>query len=207
MTPSVRVLVVDDDALMRDIVRRVLVQAGIAVETYSCASGLLEQADLHTPAVLLLDVNMPAMSGLELQVKLRQRGIVLPVVFLTGASTVAMAVMAMRDGAVDFIEKPFDGAELVARVRLAYARHVQRIAVQDPVSGPEYRLRQASLTPREREVMDLMITGRTSKTIARELGGSFRTIEIHRGRVMNKMDAATLSDLVRMSLAAGAVRD
>lgn len=204
MSQPRRVLVVDDDAMMRDLLQRVLVKAGIMVQTYGSGNELLERADLHTPAVLLLDVKMPAMSGLDLQALLRQRGTVLPIVFLTGASTVTMAVTAMRDGAVDFIEKPFDSAELVARLERAYARHAERIVPQHPVAGPEHRLRLASLTPREREVMELMVSGRSSKAMARELGGSFRTIEIHRGRVMSKMEAASLADLVRMTLVSDA---
>jgi FixJ family two-component response regulator len=208
MNPPARVLVVDDDMLMRDVLQRLLANAGMSVETYASGSELLELADLRAPAVLLLDVKMPAMSGLELHARLRERGTALPIVFLTGASNVAMAVSAMRHGAVDFIEKPFDSAELVARIAYAYTRHLERIGPHGPVmeAAAEHRVRLASLTPREREVLDLMVTGRSSKTMARELGGSFRTIEIHRGRVMSKMAVASLAALVRMTLEAGARR-
>lgn len=201
MKPPASVLVVDDDVFMRDILQRLLVNAGISVSTYASGCELLEQADLVEPAVLLLDVKMPAMSGLELQALLRDRGVVLPIVFLTGASNVAMAVTAMRNGAVDFIEKPFDAAALVARVGEIYDRHVEPHPAEI-VSATEHGLRLASLTPREREVLNLMVTGRTSKMIARELGGSFRTVEIHRGRVMVKMAVASLADLVRITMRA-----
>lgn len=201
-----RVLVVDDDTLIRDILRRLLGRAGMCVQAYASGCELLASADLDTPAVLLLDVNMPSMSGLQLQTLLRERGNVLPIMFLTGASNVAMAVTAMRDGAVDFIEKPFDAVELVARVLDAYTRYAQHTIADDPMVAHAHQLRLASLTPRERVVLDLMVTGRTSKAMARELGGSFRTIEIHRGRVMSKMAAASLADLVRLSIVSSGTR-
>ncbi len=204
MKTVVRVLVVDDDLFMRDILQRTLVKAGMVVHTYLSGSELLEDADLITPGVLLLDVKMPAMSGLELQALLRERGVALPIVFLTGASNVAMAVTAMRNGAVDFLEKPFEPAELVARVGQAYSRLCEPVARRERVFGPEHQQRLASLTPRERDVLELMVTGRTSKMIARALGGSFRTIEIHRGRVMKKMAVTSLADLVRLTIEADA---
>ena len=207
LTGRARVLVVDDDTFLRDMLGRLLLQAGMAVQTYASAAAFLEGADLRTPAVLLLDVRMPTMSGLQLHDLLRARGNTLPVVFLTGACGVAMAVAAMRDGAVDFIEKPFDGAELIARVQDAFRVHVLRLgagagAQQARQDRQHARERLAHLTPREHEVLDLMVTGRTSKAIARELGCSFRTIEIHRGRVMSKMAVASLADLVRLTIVA-----
>ena len=192
------VLVVDDDNLMRAALRRVFVAANIPVETFSSGDELLTGGDLRPPAVLLLDVMMPGMTGIELQGKLRQRGVELPVIFLTGFADIPMAVAAMRDGAVDFLEKPFDNAELVARVRKALARYTDPAGQPARPSRADYERRLATLTPREREVTDLMIAGKTSKEIARELGGSFRTIEIHRARIMRKMSAANLADLVRM---------
>ncbi len=197
-----RVLVVDDDAFMRDVLMRLLSKAGLVVQTYASGRELLDGADLQTPAVLLLDVKMPAMSGLELHALLRARETRLPIVFLTGASSVGMAVTAMRDGAADFIEKPFDAADLLARVVRVHAMHLERIEPAAPAFAPEHRARLAGLTPRERVVLGQMVTGRSSKAMARELGGSFRTIEIHRGRVMSKMAAANLADLVRMCILA-----
>lgn len=195
-----RVLVVDDDLFMRDLLTRMFVNAGVLVEAYASASELLSAADLRSPGVLLLDMKMPILTGLELQRLLREEGVTLPVIFLTGASSVPLAVAAMRNGAVDFIEKPFDAAALVARVNQTYARHVRPGLPDEQFLAPETQLRLAILTSRERDVLGLMVTGQTSKEIARELGGSFRTIEIHRGRIMKKMAAASLADLVRMTL-------
>jgi len=196
----VRVLVVDDDVFMRDLLQRTLAKAGMKVQTYLSGSELLENADLETPGVLLLDMKMPAISGLELQALLRERGVVLPIIFLTGASNIAMAVTAMRNGAVDFLEKPFDAVELVRRVEHAQSLLLAPVVQRERVFGPEAQQRLASLTPRERKVLDLMVTGRTSKMIARELGGSFRTIEIHRSRVMSKMAVTSLANLVRLTI-------
>jgi FixJ family two-component response regulator len=191
------VLVVDDDRFMRDLLRDVFLDAGIPVQTFESAQELLAQADLQSPCVLLLDVRMPGMSGPELHAVLRERGIAAPVVFLTAAADVHSAVAAMRNGAADFIEKPFQHAALVTRVRqLLACDNAPDAAVRDAAVA----VRVNSLTPREREVLDLMVTGATSKVMARELGGSFRTIETHRGRVMAKMAANSLADLVRMNI-------
>jgi FixJ family two-component response regulator len=193
------VLVVDDDGFMRDLLQRCFADAGMPVRTYASADELLATADLSLPCVLLLDVRMPGMSGPDLQVLLRERGIDIPIIFLTGSSGIPVAVAAMRNGAVDFIEKPFENAALVDRVRQTFLRFE---SPPTDASNPGYALRLASLTPREREVLDAMLTGRTSKQIARELGGSFRTIETHRARVMIKMAASSLAELVRQSIEA-----
>jgi two-component system response regulator FixJ len=197
-----RVLVVDDDTFMRAALRRVFINAGILVETFASAQDLLSYADLCSPGVLLLDVKMPGMSGLELQTVLRERGVVLPVIFLTGSGAIPMAVEAMRNGAVDFLEKPFDNGMLVDRVRWCFDRCATSAAQIASIAHPDHARRVGTLTPREREVYERMTTGKTSKIIARELGCSFRTVEIHRTRVMSKMAASNLADLVRMSLTA-----
>jgi two-component system response regulator FixJ len=158
---------------------------------------MLDTCDFDRHAVLLLDVMMPGMTGLELQRALHERGVNLPVIFLTGSGDIPMAVEAMHDGALDFLEKPFDNAQLVERVRRAFASPAQGHAAN---FDPDYARRKASLTPREREVMQEVITGKTNKVVARDLGASYRTIEIHRARVMSKMQASTLADLVRMAL-------
>ena len=196
---SPRVLVVDDDAFMRAILRRVFMDADLQVETFESARDLLDNADFQAPAVLLLDVVMPGISGIQLQTLLRERGVALPIVFLTGSSDVPMAVAAMRNGAVDFIEKPFDKRVLVERVRQSLVAASAPGAAQARRADPNHAARLNTLTGREREVHDLMITGRTSKMIARDLGGSFRTIEIHRSRVMTKMETTSLAELVRMN--------
>ncbi|APW40878.1 hypothetical protein RD110_22250 [Rhodoferax koreense] len=204
MGAAPRVLVVDDDAVMRLVLHRVLSNAGFHVEMFDSASALFGDADLSRPAVLLLDVRMPAVSGLELQSMLNLRGIELPVVFLSGTSDIPVAVAALRAGAVDFLEKPFVAAELVQRVEMAFGTGAAGLPSPPDAGGPpdDHPQRLETLTPREREVHDLMVTGMTSKLMAIELGCSFRTIEIHRTRVMTKMAAAHLADLVRMNYGA-----
>ncbi|MEO8523919.1 MAG: response regulator [Caldimonas sp.] len=194
------VLVVDDDAFMRTLLHGVFGEAGLPVETFESARDLLDNASLAPPALLLLDVNMPGLTGIELQHLLHERGVVLPVMFLTGSSGVAEAVEAMRNGAVDFLEKPFDQAVLVKRVRRSLATGTRpTTATASQRADPNIATRLRTLTVRERAIHDWMILGKTSKEIARTLGGSSRTIETHRSRVMTKMAATTLSDLVRMS--------
>ena len=192
------VIVVDDDPNMRSALRRVFVAARFRVETFASGRELLDTCDLGRRAVLLLDVMMPGMNGLDLQKTLRERGVNLPVIFLSGSGDIPMAVEAMHNGAVDFLEKPFDNAQLVDRIHLAFLR--KEMPSPETYTDPEYARRKATLTPREREVFDEVITGRTNKVIARDLGASYRTIEIHRARVMSKMCAKTLADLVRMAL-------
>lgn len=206
--PAVRisVLVVDDDGFMRDLLHRVLAGADMQVESYASAAELLDAGDLASATVLLLDVSMPGVSGLDLQNLLRQRGVDLPVVFISGVADLGMAVTAMRNGAADFIEKPFEGTSLVERVHRAVARHSDRAMRSERLVDPLVPARFETLTPREREVFDLLVTGMSSKVIARELGGSYRTIEIHRAHVMRKMAARHLSELVRMSIESMAPR-
>jgi len=195
------VLAVDDDGFMRVLLERAFTAAGIQVETFASASELLASEHLLAPAVVLLDIQMPGMSGLELQRVLRERGVLLPVMFLAGSADIAVAVTAMRAGAVDFVEKPFVATDLVARVRDAFAQYEPARATPTDDVHAEHVRRLATLTTREREVYDRMVVGETSKEIARELGGSYRTVEIHRARVMAKMAAVHLAELVRMSLA------
>ncbi|MBE0546697.1 MAG: response regulator transcription factor [Rubrivivax sp.] len=191
---------------MRDLLHRVLTGAGMQVASCASAAELLGAGELASATVLLLDVKMPGMSGLDLQDLLRRRGIELPVVFISGTADLAMAVTAMRNGAADFIEKPFQGALLIESVRRAVDRHADRMATSQRVPDPVVLARFETLTPREREVFELLVTGMTSKLIARELGGSFRTIEIHRAQVMRKMAARHLPELVRMSIESMAPR-
>jgi FixJ family two-component response regulator len=184
--------------------RRVFAAAHISVRTFSSGDALLSAGDLGAAGVLVLDVKMPGMSGLELQRRLRQRGDRLPIVFLSGSGDIPIAVEAMRDGAADFVEKPFDNAQLVERVRNASRAGVS--AGGQERDATRYAEHRATLTPREREVLDEMITGKTSKQIGRILGVSHRTIEIHRAHVMDKMAVATLANLVRMALLADPLR-
>lgn len=195
------VFVVDDDASMRSALGRLLTFAHLAVELYASGAEFLENARLDRPGCILLDVSMPRMSGIEVQAYLNRHEVTLPVIFLTGSADVPVAVTAMREGALDFIEKPFDNDHLLDRVRLAIEHHSRRQGDAEERKIALERLRQ--LTPREREVLELVVTGRTNKEIARALGASHRTIEIHRVHLMEKMMAPTLADLVRMRLRIG----
>jgi FixJ family two-component response regulator len=206
LADAIKVLAVDDDGFMRDLLHRVLTAAGMQVTSYGSAAELFGAGDLASASVLLLDVKMPGVSGLDLQELLRLRGIDLPVVFISGAADLAMAVTAMRNGAADFIEKPFERAALVERVRRAVANRANRVVASERPADPMVLARFATLTPREREVFELLVTGMSSKLIALELGGSFRTIEIHRAQVMRKMAARHLPELVRMSIESMAPR-
>jgi two-component system, LuxR family, response regulator FixJ len=195
---SPTIFVVDDDPGMRAALQRLFRGSGLDVETYASAQELLDTCDLARPGLLLLDVMMPAMTGLELQAVLLERGVDVPIVFLTGSHSVPMAVDAMRRGAVDFLEKPFENDTLIERVRQALQRDADKPASR--VSRIEYEHRRGLLTAREREVMQHVVAGEANKVIARALGASHRTIEIHRMRVMDKMQAKSLADLVGMAL-------
>jgi RNA polymerase sigma factor (sigma-70 family) len=193
------VFVVDDDAGMRAALRRLFVSSGVPVEVYASAADLLGRCDLARPGVLILDVMMPGMSGLDLHRELLARGVTIPVMFLTASHSVPMAVAAIQSGAVDFLEKPFENADLLARAARAMQVAARQRAAQ--VDRHEFDERLSQLTPREREVMKHVVAGETNKAIARALGASHRTIDIHRSRVMEKMQAASLADLVRMTVA------
>lgn len=206
MPEALIALVVDDDPVTRLLLSSVLNAAGIGVKSFDSAAELLDEGSLETAGVLLLDLRMPGMSGLELHQLLLQRDVDLPVLFISGEADLATAVTAMRNGAADFIEKPFQGPLLIESVRRAVARHAERVATSNRQADPLILARFETLTQREREVFDLLVTGISSKLIARELGGSFRTIEIHRAQVMRKMMARHLPDLVRMSIESMAPR-
>ena len=194
------VIVVDDDDLMLASLRRVFASAKLKAELYNSGQDFLAQARLDRPGCIILDVCMPGMDGLEVQVRLKQRGIDTPVIFLTGAADVPIAVSAMREGAVDFIQKPVDNKDLVARVRQAIDRH--RRQRQDDDERSDVLRRLSSLTAQECRVLDLLISGKTDREVARALGTGNRSIDSHRSRIMEKMAAPTLADLVRMRLLA-----
>jgi two-component system response regulator FixJ len=194
------VIVVDDDDLMRSVLRRVLASAGLTVELYASGKDLFEHARLDRPGCIILDVSMPEMGGLEVQACLKRRHVDLAVIFLTGSSDIPIAVTAIREGAVDFIEKPFDSEHLIARVR--HAINGCRCRRQGDAERLDVLRRLSLLTPRECSVLELVVTGKTSKEIARTQGTSHRTVEIHRRNLMEKLAAPTLADLVRMQLLA-----
>jgi len=193
------IFVVDDDSHMLAALQRLFRASRFSVQAYASAQEFLHRGDLASSGLLLLDVMMPVMTGLELQAALAERRVGLPIIFLTGARSVPIAVEAMRRGAVDFLEKPFENAALVERVRHALHRATEKPAAG--VNRDEYERRRMLLTPREREVMTQVVAGKTNKAIAQMLCVSHRTVEIHRTRVMEKMQAASLAELVSAAFA------
>jgi two-component system response regulator FixJ len=191
------VFVVDDDAAMRDALAQLLEAAGLQVETHASGPDFLAVYGENRPGCLLLDMAMPGMTGLEVQAALTARGIAIPILFLTGHGDIPMAVHAVQEGAVDFLEKPIQGAMLLERVRRALQMDEEWRQLR--VTTEAIQQRHARLSPREREVMALTVTGLTSKEIARQLGISPRTVEVHRTHVMHKMDAANLAELVNLA--------
>jgi two-component system, LuxR family, response regulator FixJ len=195
------VFIVDDDEAMRESLRWLISSVQLNVETYASASEFLENYHPGVSGCLVLDVRMPGMSGLELQEKLAKEQIALPVIIITGHGDVPMAVRAMKSGAVDFIQKPFNDQVLLDRIQFALDRDSR--ARMDQAEKGEIAARLALLTPREREVMDMVVEGEPNKVIAVKLGVSAKTVEAHRARVMEKMRASSLSELVRMAMTVG----
>jgi len=191
------VFVVDDDASVREAVQRLIASVGLRVQTFGSTSEFLASKRPEAPACLVLDVRLPDASGLELQRDLAAANIQIPIIFITGHADVPMTVRAMKAGAVEFLTKPFRGQELLDAVQEAIAR--DRVAWNDRAQMAELRSRYDSLTAREKEVMQLVASGLLNKQIGAELGTSELTIKTHRGRVMEKMRAESLADLVRMS--------
>jgi FixJ family two-component response regulator len=192
------VIVVDDDDAVRNSLRLLLKSAGINSEVAASAQDYLGRFDATQGGCLLLDVRMPGMSGLELQQELNMRGATIPVIFITGNGDIPMAVEAMQHGAFDFLQKPFRDQDLLERVQRALARDTEnraRLRHTDRI-----RERLASLSPREREVLELVTQGKANKMVASDLGVSQRTVEIHRAHVMQKMEASSLAELVRMMM-------
>ena len=198
MTSQSLVHIVDDDPAVRDSLQLLLKSAGIASVTHGSATEFLASFEHKRPACLLLDVRMPGINGLEPQRLLKRRGITVPVVVITGHGDVAMAVEALKDGAVDFIEKPCDDERVLASVAEALAK--DGAEALRSVELAELRGRLDQLTEREREVMDLVTAGNLNKVIAGRLGISDRTVEIHKSKIMQKMRARNVSDLIRMAL-------
>jgi two-component system response regulator FixJ len=198
MSPEPTVFVVDDDPAMRDSLRWLLQSAGLAVEPYAAAEEFLSAYDPARPGCLVLDVRMPGMSGLKLQDVLAARRIQLPVIVITGYAEVPTAVRALKTGAIDFIEKPFSDELLLDRIRQAIAADRQTREAEARRAAAMERF--VSLTPREREVMELVTTGKANKVIAAELNLSPKTVEVHRANVMKKMEVDSVAELVRVSL-------
>jgi FixJ family two-component response regulator len=192
------VYLVDDDASVRRALTRLLRAAGLEVTSFGSADALLlGLEDGEGPACVVADLRMPGLSGLELQDELARRGLDLPLLFISGHADVTSSVRAMKGGAVDFLEKPFGDGELIDAVTRALVAHRQRQAVRHERETLESRL--ARLTPREREVFALVASGRLNKQVGFELGTTEKTVKVHRSRVMEKMEADSLADLVRMA--------
>ncbi len=196
------VYVVDDDDGMRRGLEFLIQSAGYEVEVFDSASAFLDQYSGGGNGCLVLDVRMPGMDGLQLFDELRRRNIAIPVIFITAFGNIAMAVRAVKAGAFDFIEKPFEGSALLSRIRQSLARGVQ--SQVGPTDISQVRTRLETLSPRERQVMEHVVAGMLNKQIAAELNISIKTVETHRAQVMQKMQAQSLAELVRMVIAAEA---
>ncbi|OZG72905.1 DNA-binding response regulator [Hahella sp. CCB-MM4] len=193
------VYVVEDDEPVRDSLLLLLKAEGYATKGYESAHAFLEEDVVSLSGCLILDIRMPGMTGMELHKKLLEMGCAIPVIFVTGHGDVAMAVEAMKLGAVDFVQKPYREEDLLDKVKQALTMDAEQ---QEALKYKEkLQQRIESLTPREREIMDMMIEGNANKVIAIELDISQRTVEIHRSRVMQKMGTHSLAQLVQMVLA------
>jgi two-component system response regulator FixJ len=196
--PAPTVFIVDDDEAVRASLRLLLKSVGIAAQAYGSAQEFLAGYDPGRPGCLVLDIRMPGMSGMELQQHLNMRGAIVPVLFISGHGDVPMAVEAMKNGAFDFLQKPFRDQELIDRVQRALAKDGEnRVSLSQ---HSKLRNRLDSLTSREREVLDLMVQGKPNKIMAADLGISQRTVEIHRARVMEKLGVSSLAQAVRMMM-------
>lgn len=189
------VFIVDDDPSHRDSLQFLLESEGLEVRSFSSARDFLDGADPETPGCLLLDVQMPGMNGLELQQDLAEAKISLPIIFITGHGTVPMSVRAMRAGAVDFLEKPFDGQDLFNAIHRAIEQDRHTRVEREKLRASTALIR--SLSPREYEVFTLLVSGMLNKQVAYRLGITERTVKAHRGRIMQKLKADSLADLVR----------
>lgn len=198
MTRDFLIHIVDDDPAVRDSLRFVLESANWRVREFESALALLQDIASLEQGLIVTDVRMPGMSGLDLVTKLKELGVTFPVIVLTGHADVAMAVEAMKAGVSDFIEKPFDDETLLGAVEMALNRFASDVGDRAEREAIEERV--ASLTAREKDVFDAIVAGESNKSAAQKLGISPRTVEIYRANVMEKMRARSISDLVRMAL-------
>jgi FixJ family two-component response regulator len=197
------IFIVDDDASVRKSLTRVMMSAGYAVEAFASAREFLERERLAGPGCLVLDVRMPGLSGLDLQEALAGKSHRIPIVFITGHGDISMSVKAMKSGAADFLTKPYDVEQLLAAVDRAVTKHAKTLGEEGRTA--EIRERMEQLTPREMEVFALVVTGMLNKQIAGELGIGEKTVKVHRARVMEKMRAGSVAELVRLADRAGVI--
>ena len=191
------VFVVEDDSSMREALTDLITSVGLLVEPFKSAREFLEHRRLDAPACLVLDVRLPGLSGLDLQRELVRTEAPIPIIFITGHGDIPMSVRAIKEGAVEFLAKPFRDQDLLDAIQ--HALEIDRAARRERSMVAEVRRRYESLTKREREVMKLVVSGLLNKQIASEIGASEATVKIHRGNVMDKMQAASFIELVRMA--------
>ena len=195
-TPAI-VFIVDDDASVREALGRLMRSAGLRVEAFASAEAFLNRARTDAPSCLVLDVQLPDLSGLDLQRRMVDANNEMPIVFITGHGDIPTTVRAMKAGAIEFLTKPLLEGDVLESIRQAIAR--DRVVRDHNAETAYLRARRASLTPREEEIMEWVVSGLLNKQIAGELGISEETVKVHRGHVMRKMGAGSLADLVRMS--------
>ncbi len=195
------VYIVEDDVSFRTSIERLLRASGFETIAFESADDFLKETALHRPACLLLDVQLPAMDGLELQAALNAAGISLPIVFMTGHGSIQMGVQAMKSGAVDFLPKPFDAEALQAAVAAAIARDRATVEEEDALEQVQSLI--ATLTPREKEVLRWVIAGKLNKQIAFALGTTEKTIKVHRAHLMQKTGVTSVAELVRLAERSG----
>jgi len=202
--PTPRLFIVDDEELIRNLVLKLVRRLGYPVEAFGSPSEFLATAQLEPPCCLVLDVHLPGMTGIDLQQRLVGLAVPPSIVFISGDSDIPTSVRAMKAGAVDFLTKPFSGDELLAAVEQGVARSLARLESHRVAEAARAQL--ATLTPREREVCEAMARGLRSKEIAEELGAALKTVNIHRSRVLAKLEVSSVADLVRLLSLAGGSR-